>query len=116
MTLILPDKCPSGLSTSVTSLQRQLADLGEDLELLRQRIRAGDLDHLKNSNRALSDIRQWLRIALEAEVSLEQRTKRQQGIVHEYAIDFDGARASIGCRLDRLRRVRCPKRISKRSG
>lgn len=116
MTLIVPDENPTGLSTSVTCLLRQLADLREDLEQLQDRIRAGDFDDLKNSTRAISDIRQWLRIALEMEISLEQRNKRSQGIVHDYALDFDAARASIGCRLDRLRRSGCPKRVLKCSG
>ncbi len=116
MTLIAPDENPNGLSISVTSLMRQLADLREDLELLQDRIRAGDFEDLKTSTRAISDIRQWLRIALEAENNLEQRNKRSKGIVHDYAIDFDAARASIGCRLDRLRRSGCPKRVLKCSG
>ncbi len=112
MTLITLDEEPTGLSTSISSLERQLSDMKADLELLQTKIRANDLDELKNSTRAISDIRQWLKIAIEAEANLNERIKRDKGIVHDYALDFDQARSSIGCRLDRLRRARCPRRVS----
>lgn len=108
MTLITPDDGPTGLSASVLSLQKQLSDMKTDLEVLQEKVRAGDLEELKNSTRAISDIRQWLKIAIEAEVTLNERNKRKKGIVRDYALDFDTARAQIGCRLDRLRRARCP--------
>lgn len=116
MTLITLDEAPTGLSTSITSLERQLNDMRADLEILQEKIRAGDLEELKNSTRAISDIRQWLKIAIEAEANLNERNKRDKGIVHDYALDFDTARTSIGCRLDRLRRARCPGRVSRCSG
>lgn len=116
MTLITLDEAPTGLSTSITSLEQQLNDMRADLELLQEKIRAGDLEELKNSTRVISDIRQWLKIAIEAEAKLNERNKREKGIVQGYALDFDAARASIGCRLNRLRRARCPGRVSKQSG
>ena len=106
MTLITPDDGPSGLSTSITSLERQLADMREDLEQLYERIRAGEFEELKNATKATAEIRQWLKIAIEAEATLEKRNKHDKGIVHDYAIDFSAARDQIGSRLDRLRRVR----------
>lgn len=106
MTLITPDEGPTGLSTSITSLERQLADMRQDLEALYLKIRAGDLDELKNATKATAEIRQWLKIAIEAEATLEKRNKQQKGIVYDYALDFDAARDSVGCRLDRLRRAR----------
>lgn len=116
MTLITPDDEPTGLSTSITSLERQLADMRQDLEALYDKIRAGDLDELKNATKATAEIRQWLKIAIEAEATLEKRTKQQKGIVNNYALDLDIARASVGCRLDRLRRARCPGRFSRKPG
>ncbi|RBI75738.1 hypothetical protein DQW77_05075 [Roseovarius sp. TE539] len=111
MVLITPDEGPSGLTTSVTSLERQLSDMRADLEALQDRIRAGEFEGLKNPSRAISDIRQWLRIAIEAEAQIERRQKEQKGIVHEWALDFDTARTSIGSRLDRLRRARSAGRV-----
>ncbi len=106
MTLITPDDGPTGLSTSITSLERQLADMKQDLEALYLKIRAGDLDELRNATKATAEIRQWLKIAIEAEATLEKRNKQRKGIVHDYALDFDEARTAIEYRLDRLRRAR----------
>ena len=114
MTLITPDEGPTGLSTSIDSLERQLADMKEELEALYLKIRAGELDELKNATKTTAEIRQWLKIAIEAEATLEKRNKQQKGIVHDYALDFEDARHSIGCRLDRLRRARCPGRVYRR--
>jgi hypothetical protein len=107
MVLITPDEGPTGLSTSIDALEQQLADMREELQALYLRIRAGDLDELKNATKATGEIRQWLKIAIEAEAQLEKRRREERGIVHGYAIDFDSARDQIGGRLDRLRRARC---------
>ena len=116
MTLITPDTGPTGLTTSITALERQLADMREELEARYEKIRSGDLSELKDARAAVAEIRQWLKIAIEAEAQLEKRNKQKHGIVHDYALDFEDARASIGCRLDRLRRARCPARVPGKSG
>jgi len=106
MILITPDEGPTGLTTSISSLERQLADMRAELEVIYERIKSGDFGELKNATRATTEIRQWLKIALEAEVQLARRNKREKGIAHDFALDFDAARAAIGSRLDRLRRAR----------
>lgn len=108
MTLITLDEERSGLSSAVTSLERQLCDMRADLEIIQTQLKADAKAGIPNSTKMLSDIRQWLRLAIEAEVQLEQRKKKEKGIVNGYALDIDAARDSIGCRLDRLRRARCP--------
>ena len=75
MVLITPDEGPTGLSTSIDALERQLSDMREDLEGLYSRIRGGELEQLKNASRATSEIRQWLKIAIEAEAQLEKTQK-----------------------------------------
>ncbi|MCQ0091541.1 hypothetical protein [Roseovarius sp. M141] len=111
MSLITPQEGPSGLSATVTTLERQLRGMCEDLEALSDKVRAQQFDDIKNQSRILGDIRQWLKMAIEAETQLEQRKKKEQGIVNGYALDMDAARDSIGCRLDRLRRAGCPGRF-----
>ncbi|MEQ9257471.1 MAG: hypothetical protein RIG84_00080 [Roseovarius sp.] len=106
MTVISLDDGPSGLSTSISALQRQLADMQAELQDIYERIKDGEFDQLKNAARATTEIRQWLKIAMEAEVQLERRTKREKGIAYEYAIDFGEARAAVCRQLDRLRRAR----------
>jgi GTP cyclohydrolase FolE2 len=111
MVVITPDEGPSGLTRSINALEEQLADMREELEELYRRIRAGDLSELKHATRATAEIRQWLKIAIEAEAQLEKRRQHERGIVHGYAIDFDAARVEIRCRMDRLRRARCAGRV-----
>jgi hypothetical protein len=111
MSLITPEEGPSALSATVTTLERQLRGMCEDLEALSEKVRAEDFEDIKNRSRILGDIRQWLKMAIEAETQLEQRKKKEQGIVNGYALDMDAARDSIGCRLDRLRRAGCPGRF-----
>ena len=111
MSLITPEEGPSGLSATVTTLERQLRGMCEDLEALSDSVRAENFEDAKNRSRILGDIRQWLKLAIEAETQLEQRKKKEQGIVNGYALDMDAARDSIGCRLDRLRRAGCPGRF-----
>ena len=114
MVLITPDEDPTGLTTSIDSLERQLSDMRVELEAIYRRIRDGEHDELKNANRATSEIRQWLKIAIEAEARLETRRKHAKGIVNDYALDLSEARSSICCRLDRLRRARCPGRVHRK--
>ena len=111
MSLITPEDGPSGLSATVTTLERQLRGMCEDLEALSDKVRAQQFDDIKTQSRILGDIRQWLKMAIEAETQLEQRKKKEQGIVNGYALDMDAARDSIGCRLDRLRRAGGPGRF-----
>ena len=106
MILITPEDGPSGLSNSIRSLERQLTDMRVELEALYKRIKDGDVGEIKNATRAATEIRQWLKIALEAEVHLEKRNKKDKGIAYDYAIDFAEARDSVSGRLDRLRRAR----------
>ncbi|WP_076530402.1 hypothetical protein [Roseovarius nanhaiticus] len=111
MSLKTPEEGQSALSATVTTLERQLRGMCEDLEALSDKVRAEDFEDIKNRSRILGDIRQWLKMAIEAETQLEQRKKKEQGIVNGYALDMDAARDSIGCRLDRLRRAGCPGRF-----
>lgn len=111
MVLITPEQGPSGLTSAINALEEQLADMRGELEALYRRIRAGELDELKNATRATAEIRQWLKIAIEMEAQLEKRRQHERGIVHGYAIDFAAARFEIRCRMDRLARARCAGRV-----
>lgn len=111
MSLITPETGKSGLTTSINALERQLADMRTDLEALYLRVRAGEFDELKHATKATGEIRQWLKIAIEAEAQLENRRKKEKGIAYDYAIDLRAAGDSIRCRLDRLRRARSAGRL-----
>ena len=108
MSLITQDREPSGVTTSIDGLERQLSDMRADLEDMYARIKNGEFGELKNAMKATSEIRQWLKIAIEAEAQLATRKKAELGIVHAYALDLDTAREAVGLRLARLRRAREP--------
>lgn len=111
MSLITRDAEPTGLTTSINALERQLADMRTELEALYERIKAGEFHEIKHATKAIGEIRQWMKIALEAEAQLEKRRKTESGIAYDYAIDMQEARASIRFRLDRLRRARSTGRL-----
>lgn len=56
--------------------------------------------------RVLTEYRRATQTLFDERKRLEDFRKRQSGIVHDYAIDFDAARSEIGRRLDRLRAAR----------
>jgi len=105
MILIEPDNSPTGLTASLDVLQRQLADLRDDLDALIERIKGGEFGEIRQASRVTSDLRHWLKIAFEAEVQIATRNKRSKGIAYDYALDFDQARAELRSRLDKLARV-----------
>ena len=105
MVIFTAEEDPANLSAAISALARQLADMRDALESRRQQIRAGKPEGLDGSERAIADIRQWLRLALEAEAQLEKRSKRTSGASHAGTLDLDDARSEIGGRLDRLRRA-----------
>ena len=105
MILIEPDSSPTGLTSSIDVLQRQLADLRDDLDALIERVKGGEFGEIKQAARITSDLRQWLKIAFEAEVQIETRNKRAKGIAYDYGIDLDVARAELRGRLDKLARA-----------
>lgn len=104
MILLTKDGGPSGLAASIGLLERQMADMRGEIEVLHTRIRNGELDEIRNASRLMAEIRQWLKLALEAEVQFEKFRTKEDGIVREYALDFTEARESIRGRLARLGR------------
>ena len=105
MIFITPEDGPEGLSDSIQSLERQLADMRAGLDAIYEQIKDGDFDEIKTATKATTEIRQWLKLALEAEVQLEKRNKSKQGIAHDFAINFAEARIAVCSRLDNLRKA-----------
>ncbi|WP_152475094.1 hypothetical protein [Roseovarius sp. THAF9] len=112
MPLITQDRAPSQVTISIDALEAQLAEMRADLEEIYSQIRQGQFEALKDATRATSEIRQWLKIAIDAETQLARRREKELGVTDGYAVDLDEARDSIGCRLARLRRARDAERVS----
>ncbi|MEZ5674442.1 MAG: hypothetical protein R3D81_04130 [Thalassovita sp.] len=112
MTLITTDDSAFPLGESLTEIRNQLEALRADMANMQAKLRDGDVEAVKDGTKAIQDIRHWLRIAIEVEREFAKRQQEQAGIVNGYAIDFDGARDRIRCRLDRLRSCRGAGRVS----
>lgn len=111
MTLITPDKGPSQLDADLLRVLKQLRDIMADMEAKQDALRDGEGKDTAESRKLMGEIRGWMKIAIETEARIEERRKEDQGIARDYALDFAEARSEIGCRLDRLRRARCPGRF-----
>ena len=111
MTLITPNKGPSQLDADIIRILKQLRDIMADMEAKQDELRDGEGKEAAESKKLLGEIRGWMKVAIETEARIEERCKENQGIVRDYALDFAEARSEIGCRLDRLRRTRCPGRF-----
>lgn len=94
------------LEQEVRTVALQLRDLKAEITGLQDRARAGDTGCIKDAATTVRQVRDWLRIVAETEAKLAERRQREEGGRGLYVLDLDGARASIRCRLDRLRACR----------
>ncbi|WP_233544888.1 hypothetical protein [Pseudooceanicola sediminis] len=98
------------MRTTIETIERQVLGITEDLKALQDRVRAGEVEAVKETTKMCGEIRFWVRFALEMEAKLDEGKKRngvsstRGGGTGGGDIDLAAARASIGCRLDRLRR------------
>lgn len=106
MTLITTDTSAFPLNENLEAIQEQLEALRAEMAAMQARLKDGDIAAVKDGQKTVTEIRHWLRIAMELEMDLAKRQQKQAGIVGSYAIDFDAARDRIRCRLDRLRACR----------
>jgi len=60
-------------------VETQLLQMRGQMEGIRARMLRGDLRALKDSAKITSDIRQWLRIAMETEAKLDEFRKKSRG-------------------------------------
>ena len=115
MTLITQEDEPSSLKTALETLEKQIRRLSLMLAALQDEIDAGQHESLNASSKLIPEIRQWLKIGMELEIKHDDEIRQKRGIANSYALDFDEARSSIGCRLDRLRTARCSGGVFKRA-
>ncbi|MEQ9693241.1 hypothetical protein [Shimia sp. SDUM112013] len=96
------------LDGEIEQLRKLLMDLRDVLDQARVRLKQEDAAAPGEAGKALSELRQTLRSAIDTEKIFEKRRKDRSGIVHEYKIDLDEARLAIGSRLACLRRAKHP--------
>ncbi|OWU85303.1 hypothetical protein ATO6_09815 [Oceanicola sp. 22II-s10i] len=92
------------LGWEVETVRLQLQDLMVEMRGLQDRARDGDVGAPKEALATVRSVREFLGKAGDVEAKLHDFKRRQGGGEGQYVLDLDGARASIRCRLDRLRR------------
>lgn len=104
MVLITPEQDVQRLEDDLRDVREVLGEFEATLRDLRQQVRAGEVDTLKDVNKTLAELRAWVRMAKETEAQLAEYARKDAGIAGAYGLDLDRARSEIGCRLARVRR------------
>ncbi|MBM9595216.1 hypothetical protein [Roseitranquillus sediminis] len=76
------------------------------LGALIQRIESGDLGARTEVQQTATDVRKAMQTFFDERKKIEDQLRRDTGVVHAVALDFNAARDEIGRRLDRLRAAR----------
>jgi nitrate reductase beta subunit len=108
MSLIQVEREESRLTAIIEDIEQQVSDLKIDIRELQSRLRSGEVETVRDALKTLTEMRNWLRLALETEAKLNEEKRKELGIVGDSGLDLCAARDQIGCRLDRLRRAGCP--------
>ena len=103
MILITPDEGSSDLDQHLNSIQRQLALIKRDLEILHEQILAGEIGSETQANKTMGSIKHWIRLAIETEMKIAEQKRLKAGLGRcGYGLDLAEARHQIRCGLDRL--------------
>ena len=73
MILITPEETSSPLNEDIERLQTNLRGFARDIENLQERVQSGDVTDA-DTRKAFSDLRSWLRMAMETVISNAQIT------------------------------------------
>ena len=108
MTLQTAETVTSETKSLLNSVICSVRELRDELEEIRDRVRAGDELEKTQDSKTVTSARSLLRTCQEVENRLVECQTKSAGIAQGgYALDLERARAEIGCKLDRLR---CAKR------
>ncbi|WP_299962027.1 hypothetical protein [uncultured Roseobacter sp.] len=107
MTLITPEHVELQTEDLLNSVIGTIRDLRKDIEALRERVRASDDAVTAQGSKTVSHAVTLLETCQKVENRLVECRTKSAGIAHGgYALDLERARASIGCKLARLRCTR----------
>lgn len=96
----------SPLDDEIASIAHQLREMRHELEDFQHMLARGDWEDAREAGKAVASVKQWIRLAIEAEMLLHARRRKTSGLGRgSYALDLAAARAEIDARLDRLRRT-----------
>ena len=99
MILITPDETSSPLNEDIERLQTNLRGFARDIENLQERVQSGDVTDAE-TRKVFSDLRSWLRMAMETEKALAQQNRQRLEIDGDYGLQpelGDRVRITTGC-------------------
>jgi len=103
MALIYPESGDGSSDQQLTEAQRRFRRATRALDKLVDELDDGELGHAGEAGAILKELKNSLQLAMAERERLESARRKDAGIVHDYAIDFDAARSEIGRRLACLR-------------
>ncbi|WVX49777.1 hypothetical protein ROLI_028720 [Roseobacter fucihabitans] len=107
MTLITPELVESQTEDLLNSVIGSIQDLRKEIEGLKERAGASDGAVTAQGSKTVTQAVSLLETCQKVENRLVECRSKHAGIVQGgYALDLERARASIGCKLDRLRCTR----------
>lgn len=92
--------------SSTELLEEVKAHYGRAIQALNQlidRIEEGQLGSERETARTITEARRAMQTIFDERKKIEDQLRRDAGVVHGHAIDFDSARVEIRRRLDRIR-------------
>jgi hypothetical protein len=105
MTLITPFDDSESTDRSLAAAERLLERAGLVLAELNEKISNNDIVAAAGAKAALTEFTSAFHTAMKERNRVADDRKKANGIVGDYAVDFDAARAEIGRRLACLRAV-----------
>lgn len=104
MTLLTPEHVASETENLLNSVIGTIKDLRQELEDLKEKVRAGENFENTQGSKTVSSATSLLKTCQEVENRLVECRSKSAGIAKGgYALDLERARVEIGCKLDRLR-------------
>jgi len=103
MTLILPSETNENTGAVLETVTRQFAIASERFTDATEKLLRGELEQPAKYNEAVADFRKAALNLTTERLALETRRRKADGIVHDYAVDFDAARVEIRRRMACLR-------------
>lgn len=94
------DAAPKDL---LSEAMEQYRDAAEAFAWAIRDIKSGNYDGAREAAGFMKELRQAFHTAMEERTRVEKLRRQDAGVVRDYALDFDAARAEIGRRLARLR-------------
>ncbi|MCT8160113.1 hypothetical protein [Pseudoruegeria sp. SHC-113] len=106
MSLITPLGGPTAQDDILAAANEHLERLIRTVRALTNQLEAGEFKDLAETTKTVRDAGAALQIAFRERENVEKLRRKDAGIVHDFAVDFDAARDEIGRRLDCLRAAR----------